>query len=211
MSECLKVDDLTLLSDSYHNVNKDILVALVSKVLERVIEENEKLQLSTPILTRFHSQKPPGISVQNYLERIVKYTALEPVCLLLLLVYADRISRFKQNHFVLNSLTVHRFIISAITVSAKAMCDVYCTNSHYAKVGGVSTRELCFLELALVDAIGWQLMSPHDSLLIYYRSLVQNSGIYTTSPQFNSQKHKLGSRSDSSIDSELNKRVALGS
>ncbi|OLY83204.1 PHO85 cyclin PHO80 [Smittium mucronatum] len=141
MSDGALVDGMCILSDSYHDADKDALVLLVSRVLERVIEENDKLA-SSAILTRFHSQKPPAISVHAYLVRIVKYTALEPVCLLLLLVYADRMSRIADSSFILNRLTVHRFIIAAVTVSAKAVCDVYCTNPHYAKVGGVSTREL---------------------------------------------------------------------
>jgi hypothetical protein len=60
--------------------------------------------------------------------------------------------------FTLSSLTCHRFIIASITVSSKGLCDTFCTNSLYAKVGGISVTELNVLEREFLEKIDWRLM-----------------------------------------------------
>jgi hypothetical protein len=54
-------------------------------------------------------------------------------------------------------LTVHRFLISSACVASKAICDSFCTNSHYAKVGGIKVDELNLLERELISGLGWKL------------------------------------------------------
>lgn len=48
--------------------------------------------------------------------------------------------------FTVSGLTVHRFLITAVTVAAKYMSEDFWTNSMYAQVGGISTLELNFPE-----------------------------------------------------------------
>jgi hypothetical protein len=97
---------------------------------------------------------------------------------LTLLIYIDRVCE-RQPHFTISSLTVHRFLITAITVSAKALCDSYCTNSHYAKVGGISTRELNSLELEFLRLIDWRLAATGSVLQQYYVNLIKQHPSYT--------------------------------
>lgn len=98
--------------------------------------------------------------------------------MLTLLIYIDRVCE-RQPHFTISSLTVHRFLITAITVSAKALCDSYCTNSHYAKVGGISTRELNSLELEFLRLIDWRLAATGSVLQQYYVNLIKQHPSYT--------------------------------
>jgi hypothetical protein len=60
--------------------------------------------------------------------------------------------------FSLSSLSCHRFIISSIVVSSKGLCDAFCPNTLYAKVGGISVTELNLLEREFLQAIEWRLM-----------------------------------------------------
>jgi hypothetical protein len=69
--------------------------------------------------------------------------------------------------FTLSSLTCHRFVITAIAVSSKGLCDVFCTNSLYAKVGGISVTELNVLEREFLAAIEWQLMVSSRFLFFF--------------------------------------------
>ena len=46
-------------------------------MLNKLLEHNDQVVLTPSALTRFHSRAPPGISVLDYLKRIVKYTNLE--------------------------------------------------------------------------------------------------------------------------------------
>lgn len=46
-------------------------------MLELLIRHNDQVVLTPDALTRFHSRAAPGISVVEYLRRIVKYTNME--------------------------------------------------------------------------------------------------------------------------------------
>jgi hypothetical protein len=60
--------------------------------------------------------------------------------------------------FTLSSLTCHRFVITSITVSSKGLCDAFCPNNLYARVGGISLSELNVLEREFLQMIDWRLM-----------------------------------------------------
>lgn len=146
-------------------------------MLSRLISHNDLIPLTPSNLTRFHSRTPPNISLSDYLRRIVKYTSVEKSCLLILLIYIDRVCELHP-HFTVSSLTVHRFLITAVTVASKALSDSYCTNSHYAKVGGISTQEINTLELEFLSLIDWHLASTGPILQQYYANLVEQHPCY---------------------------------
>lgn len=60
--------------------------------------------------------------------------------------------------FTISSLTVHRFLIASVCVSTKALCDAFCTNSHYAKIGGIKLAELNVLEREFLSSLEWRLI-----------------------------------------------------
>ncbi|ORX74134.1 cyclin-domain-containing protein [Linderina pennispora] len=122
-----------------------------------------RLPTTTQRPTRFHSRAPPNISVNDYLLRVARYASMEPACMLIILIYVDRICE-RNPTFTISSLTVHRFIIAAGTVAIKTLCDAYCTNLHYAKVGGISLHELNALEVELLDMMGWHLVATQEQL-----------------------------------------------
>lgn len=160
----------------------DTLVELIAHMLDLLCQHNDQVVLTPDALTRFHSRAPPNITVIDYLRRIVKYTNLEvssssrrsalqcvPRCpcpyahpnfkkipLLSLLAYIDLTCQNLPT-FTLSSLTVHRFLIAGVTAGSKAQCDVFCTNSHYAKVGGIKVNELNSLEREFLRVTGWAL------------------------------------------------------
>ncbi|WVQ76417.1 hypothetical protein IAR50_006084 [Cryptococcus sp. DSM 104548] len=160
----------------------DTLVALLAHMLDLLIRHNDQVTLTPDALTRFHSRAPPGISVQDYLARIVKYTNCEKIPLLSLLSYID-ITCLNLPTFTLSSLTVHRFLIASICAGSKAQCDVFCTNAHYAKVGGIKTGELNALERELVRVTEWDLCCHAETLQRYYTSLIRSHGGYTQAPE----------------------------
>lgn len=146
-------------------------------MLQKLILYNDKIPITAQNLTRFHSRAAPSISIHDYLERIVKYAGIEKVSLIMVLLYIDRICQ-RSPDFTISSLTVHRFIITAVTCSSKALCDTFLTNSAYAKVGGVTTKELNILEIEFLYLIDWQLVAPVDILQNYYVNLVRQHPMY---------------------------------
>ncbi|KAG5646800.1 hypothetical protein DXG03_002177 [Asterophora parasitica] len=141
-------------------------------MLVRLMAHNDQIPLLPESLTRFHSRSAPSISVLDYLNRIVKFTNVEKSCLLITLHYIDQICA-RMPLFTLSSLTCHRFIIASITVSSKGLCDQFCTNNLYAKVGGISVTELNILEREFLSAIDWRLMCTRELLQDYYVNLVR--------------------------------------
>ncbi|TPX32755.1 hypothetical protein SmJEL517_g04255 [Synchytrium microbalum] len=188
----------TPLPESFVNVDIQSLTHLIADVLTRLVAHNDQIPLTSSNLTRFHSRAPPGISIAEYLRRIVKYASVERVCLLILLIYIDRVCE-QHRTFMISSLTVHRFVITACTIASKALCDSYLTNTMYAKVGGLSTKELNLLELEMCFLIEWNLTASAELLQQYYSrlarqahssykprplslSLLENLNVATTSP-----------------------------
>ncbi|KAG6375431.1 cyclin-domain-containing protein [Boletus reticuloceps] len=141
-------------------------------MLERLIVHNDRIPLVPESLTRFHSRSAPGISVLDYLRRIIRFTKVEKSCLLLTLHYVDQICA-RMPLFTLSSLTCHRFIIASITVCSKGLCDIFCTNSLYARVGGIPVSELNVLEREFLRMIDWRLTCTREVLQEYYVNLVR--------------------------------------
>ncbi|KAI8925048.1 cyclin-domain-containing protein [Entophlyctis helioformis] len=160
------------LPEYFHLCSSEHLISLIADMLGRLVSHNDQIPLAASNLTRFHSRAPPAISISDYLRRIVKYAAVERICLLTLLIYIDRVCE-RHPLFTISSLTVHRFVITAITCACKAICDVYLANSMYGRVGGITTKELNILEVEFLFLIDWDLRTEVDDLQNYYVNLVR--------------------------------------
>lgn len=155
---------------------EDVLV-LVADMLIKLTEHNDTLPLHPSSLTRFHSRAAPNITLTAYLRRIARYTSIEKCCMLILLVYIDRVCERLQG-FTICGLTVHRFICAALLCASKALCDAFNTNEHYAKVGGISLQEINLLEKEFLAIIDWRLICSGSVLQQYYASLVRSHNHY---------------------------------
>lgn len=99
-------------------------------MLAQLMSHNDGIALHPSDLTRFHSRATPGISIAAYLRRMAKYTTLDKPCMLIILVYIDRVCE-RLSGFTICSLTVHRFVCAAVVCASKALCDSFSTNSAY--------------------------------------------------------------------------------
>lgn len=86
--------------------------------------------------------------------------------------YIDRLCALYPD-FTINTLTVHRFLITAATVAAKGLSDSFWNNSTYARVGGVKVAELKLLELEFLYRVDWKIVPNPEVLVSYYRGLVE--------------------------------------
>jgi hypothetical protein len=91
--------------------------------------------------------------------------------------YVDKLCAMYPS-FTISSLTVHRFLITAATVAAKGLSDSFWTNSLYARVGGVSVRELALLELEFLRKLDWRIVPKPEVLVDYYKGLVDRGTGY---------------------------------
>ena len=179
----------------YETCNPKDLVILISSMLMELVRYNDSIPLRDGQLTRFHSRAPPGISVLDYLQRLTTHATLSPPILLSMVYYIDKLCALYPA-FTISSLTVHRFLITSATVASKGLSDSFWTNKTYARVGGVSLKELALLELEFLWRVEWRIVPKPEVLVDYYKSLVERSDGY--------EIESLGSRSGTSA--EVNKR-----
>lgn len=166
-----------LMPMQYENCDPRDLVILISSMLMELVRYNDAIPLRDGHLTRFHSRAPPGISVLDYLQRLTTHATLSPPILLSMVYYIDKLCALYPA-FTISSLTVHRFLITSATVASKGLSDSFWTNKTYARVGGVSVKELALLELEFLWRVEWRIVPKPEVLVDYYRSLVERSDCY---------------------------------
>ncbi|GAB7366625.1 hypothetical protein MBLNU230_g8609t1 [Neophaeotheca triangularis] len=164
----------TLMPTDYSTSSANTLGTLIASMLLELIRLNDKIPLRDGRLTRFHSRAPPAISVADYLQRLIKHATLSPPILLSIVYYIDRLCALYPA-FTINSLTVHRFLITAATVAAKGLSDSFWTNPTYARIGGIPVAELATLELEFLQRVEWKIVPKPELLEDYYVSLVERS------------------------------------
>ncbi len=147
---------------------------MVALVLEHIVKqfENQKAKSGTfcytdrilDKLTKFNSKRPPAIPIRHYMKRIEQYAKCSESCYIGALIYLDR--AMQNGHITLRSLNIHRLIITSMLLSIKYLEDFYYDNEYYAKVGGLSLREINDLEAEMLQMLGF---SVHIEEAIYYK------------------------------------------
>lgn len=158
----------------YETCDVKDLVKLIAAMLVELIRFNDAIPLADGRLTRFHSRAPPGISVLDYLQRLTTHATLSPPLLLSMVYYIDRLCNLYPA-FTISSLTVHRFLIASATVASKGLSDLFWTNNTYARVGGITLKELKVLELEFLTRVEWRIVPKPEVLEDYYRNLIERS------------------------------------
>jgi len=158
--------------NSEHESN--YIVPVLASVLNQLIARNDKMPKNPEAMTRFHALKPPSITVQNYLNRVVKYVACSTECFIMALIYIDRIIQ-RNTYFIITSLNVHRLLITSVMLAMKFFEDSYYTNAYYAKVGGVTCPEMNALELDFLFLVDFSLNVSPDLFNRYHAELVKHA------------------------------------
>ncbi|KAJ1995541.1 cyclin-like protein interacting with PHO85 [Coemansia umbellata] len=141
----------------------------VCAYLDDVTEFSQALELQTrepslherqTSLTLFHARSVPTINLETYVSRILKYCPCQNEVFLGLIVYiqqmVDRCAR-RRVPFTVDAYSIHRLIITGVTIGSKWFSDVFFTNSRYARVGGLTVAELNNLELQFLSIIDFDL------------------------------------------------------
>jgi hypothetical protein len=94
---------------------------------------NDQIQVTADQFNRFQARSVPEITIEKYLQRIAKYAPYPSECLLIMLIYIDRLVD-GHPYFVINSYNVHRILLTSLICAIKYHCDQLYTNTFYAKV-----------------------------------------------------------------------------
>jgi hypothetical protein len=139
------------------------LVVLLADYLMAATKQQDFQQDS---LVCFYAKKVPTITLVDFLGRILLYSKCDSDCILSVLVYLERLANgdLFLNKGVVNMRNVHRLLITAVMVSLKFTSDVFCTNVHMSKVGGIPVHELNFLEVQFLLHIDFRLRVDANDL-----------------------------------------------
>ncbi len=113
-SECLKDFD----EDNFNSTesfNKTHVYVWIANLISEIIEENalddqktnkNKSKIDLEKNSSFNSAKPPGVSILDYLQRIIKYCEIEDSTLVIALINLDRYCDFTDME--MNNFNIHR-------------------------------------------------------------------------------------------------------
>jgi hypothetical protein len=81
------------------------LIAVISNVLIDIIKETDNIP--DQFVSSFHAKSVPAISINDYLLRISRCSKCSQECLIMALIYIDRLTERTKN-FLIKSLNIHR-------------------------------------------------------------------------------------------------------
>jgi len=132
----------------------EYIFKIISENLLNITSSNKQIKISPNISPIFNINKPL-ISIYDYLCRINRYSSFELSTYIVSLIYLDRIC--KEAKIFLTPYNIHKLLFTSILIAAKYNEDKLYTNSHYAKIAGVSTKELINMENCFLFAIKFKL------------------------------------------------------
>ncbi|CAG9321962.1 unnamed protein product [Blepharisma stoltei] len=151
------------------------IIEAVTCMLETYLEQTA-INNSPKTSSLFFSKKVPNISISSYLSRLKQYMKCSEECYILALIYIDRITS-KHRSFTINTLCIHRLILTSVMVSAKFAEDTFYKNSYYAKVGGIPCSEMNMLEHQFLMMIEFELFVSDAEFNSYSTTLISHFGL----------------------------------
>ena len=160
----------TTSTDSDVSFNGFSIIAKIASILDIIVARNEEENSEN---SQFHYEgslfahkKIPKISIEDYLNRIQKYSKLEDSTLVIALIYIDRL--LSNQNIELSKYNVHRILLAAILAAIKYNEDEIYDNYSFAKIFAVSSKELNKLENKFLDLIEFKLFVSDEIFQLYY-------------------------------------------
>ena len=147
---------------------KNPLVIFV-QILLHILSENKKLsnyyqKIELNKDGHFTFKMRPGISLFDFLQRIIKYVKIEFSTLIIAMIYIDRICKEKV---FLNEFNIHRIMLISIYMAYMYNEDCVFDNKFLALVSGLSKTEMVTLEEDFLDLIEFNLFVSEDTFEKY--------------------------------------------
>ena len=146
-------------------------IEVISDLLNNICEENKnKRKVPNMKIQPFTTVNIPSMSIKDYLLRLSQFTKMNESTIILILIYIDRICKF--NNFHLNFYNIYKLIICSMIIAVKYNEDNFFSSEVYAKLGGVTIRELNFLEFQFLILIKFSLFIEKELFDKYYDNLI---------------------------------------
>ena len=132
------------------------------------------------IIRKFYSKKPPPIALEEYLTRLHKYCPMSTAVYLATSLYIYRLAVIEKI-LPVTARNVHRLVLAGLRVASKALDDLVHSHTRFAKVGGVTEKELGRLEVCFCFVTDFALKVDKD-MLLYHAEAMRDGIIALSSP-----------------------------
>eukprot|EP00826_Nyctotherus_ovalis_P019899 TRINITY_DN1619_c0_g2_i11.p1 TRINITY_DN1619_c0_g2~~TRINITY_DN1619_c0_g2_i11.p1 ORF type:complete len:199 (-),score=19.45 TRINITY_DN1619_c0_g2_i11:193-789(-) len=122
------------------------------------------------VIPEFQCAKVPRMSIAQYIARIHTYAKCSESCLVIAFIYINQLTKGTHN-VGLTRLNIHRLLITSTVVAIKFSEDQYFDNSYYARVGGISCRELNKMERRFLLLVSYRLHVSREAFDKYLEVL----------------------------------------
>ncbi|CAH1416096.1 unnamed protein product [Lactuca virosa] len=178
-------------SYSYQQDSKTpLVISVLASLIERTLARNERISRKCGLNVNhsgsksrvriFDCNETPDMTIQSYLERVFRYTKAGPSVYVVAYVYIDRFCRLLPE-FRITGRNVHRLLITTIMVASKYVEDMNYRNSYFARVGGITTKEMNTLELEFLFLMNFKLhvnVTVFESYCCHLEREVSSGGGY---------------------------------
>jgi len=124
--------------------------------------------------TIFQTNSVPDISLPSYLERIAWFLGCPTACFVIALEYVYRLSHLCPE-VELNKYSVHQIVITCIVVATKFIDDKLFKNTFYARIAGVSVKNISAFEIRLVFFLKFDLLVLPEQYVARYESMLRDN------------------------------------
>jgi len=154
------------------NAGDEFIVGLELILSKWVQASSAKLDKKSRKATGFHSLRPPSMNLKLYLQRIKNFFDCSDECFVLALVFISRVTK-RNSEMTVCDVSVHRISFFAMMLAAKMHDDLSYTNSYYAKVGGLPSKEVNLLELEFLKMLDYKTFVQPNEYEMYHSFVCQ--------------------------------------
>ena len=154
--------------ESHYSILKVISEILTATCEQSKFGNEEKILL----IKSFMTKKRPNISIYEFLKRLYKYGKVSESILILVLIYIDRLCRNRK--IGLNYFNIYKLILASFVTTIKFNSDEYYSLDIYAKLGGISQKEMVTLEYEFISLLNFNLFVDQE-LFDKYEKYLRNA------------------------------------
>ena len=160
------------LSSEQSQISQDLQNKIIQSILsnlQEIIKENIE---SNPNLKYKLNKNDiflnviPNITLEQYLNRIFKYTKMEISSLIISIMYIDRF--IQANNYVLTYYNIYRLLLTSCLLSIKFNEDFQFNMKRYAEIAGIPVELLNKLEIVMFYLIKYNLYVRDEDYITYF-------------------------------------------
>ena len=144
---------------------KNHIISAIASNLKDIIKENQKKKNIFKDKVFYLEQIPP-ISLEDYIQHLVKYTNMNISTLILSIIYIDFFCEKYQYFLSFNN--IYKLLLVSIFISLKYNEDIMISIKTYSNIARVSVEELKMLEYQMCVALDFDFYVKSDYFQEYF-------------------------------------------